>query len=787
MIKHFISITLRNLFRNKTYTLINMIGLAIGMACTLLIFLWVNHEMSYDKFHTNYDQIYRVVENQYYAGNEVFPVAVTPSPLAPWLKENYSEVIRTTRFTNRTWVIEKDTKAFSEKTGLVDTGFFKLFTVKFIEGNPDIAFSNNLSVILTKDVSDKYFGGESPLGKTLRINKNYDFTVSAVIEKFPKNSHINFDVLLPFEHLKNEGKDLEQWGNNWIYTYVQTIADLNLTEFNNKIKDVIKEHNEGSVTEIYLQPLNRIHLYSAGLYTADVGGHGDIQIVKIFIAIGIFVLLIACINYMNLSTAKSVNRAREISIKKVVGSNIWQIIFQFLCESVIVSFVAFIIAIVLASSFLPLFNELSGKSLVIPYHLNSFIGISLAFIVIVGLVSGSYPSFILSSFKPVAILKGSDFGGGKSNSSFRRILVVLQFTLSIFLIIGFLIISQQLNYIQNKKLGLDKDNVIYFYLNQDIQEKLEVVKNTLLQHPDIQSLTTANQLSTNISNSSSGVTWEGKNPDETMLFHMLSIDPGYQNVFKLELKDGRFLSDSIPSDSLAVVVNEKTIEVMGLKDPIGSSINFFGFDVRIVGVLKDFHFKSLHTKIEPIILFQKQDMNYIMYARINNKNIAQTIKFIESTYNEYLTDNRDFFYKFLNEEYEALYNAERRTSKIFSYFAILAIFISCLGLYGLASFMVEKRVKEIGIRKVNGASMGNIVRLLTQDFTKWVIISFIIASPFAWYIMDQWLQDFAYRINIAWWVFVLAGSLALTIAWFTVSFQSVKAALKNPVDALRYE
>lgn len=365
--------------------------------------------------------------------------------------------------------------------------------------------------------------------------------------------------------------------------------------------------------------------------------------------------------------------------------------------------------------------------------------------------------------------------------------MVLQFTLSIFLIIGFLIISQQLNYIQNKKLGLDKDNVVYFYLNQDILEKLEVFKNKLLQHTDIQSLTTANQLSTNISNSTSGVSWEGKNPDETMLFHMLSIDHGYQDVFKLELKDGRFLSDSIPSDSLAVVVNEKSIEVMGLKNPIGSSINFFGSDVRIVGVLKDFHFKSLHTKIEPIILFQRQDMNYIMYARINNKNIAQTIKFIESTCNEYLTDNHDFFYKFLNEEYEALYNAERRTSKIFSYFAIIAIFISCLGLYGLASFMVEKRIKEIGIRKVNGASIGNIVRLLTQDFTKWVIISIIIASPFAWYIMDQWLQDFAYRINIAWWVFVLAGSLALMIAWLTVSYQSVKAALKNPVDTLRHE
>jgi putative ABC transport system permease protein len=752
------------------------------MACTLLIFLWVNHEMSYDKFHTNYDQIYRIVENQYYAGNEVFPVAVTPSPLGSNLKENYSEVINYTRFKNRTWVVEKDEKAFSENMGLVDSGFFEIFSVKFIEGNPNIAFSNSLSVILTKDVADKYFDGESPLGKTLKINKNYDFTVSAVIEKLPENSHINFDILLPFEHLKNE-RDLDQWGNNWIYTYVLTVENLNLEEFNNKIKNIIKDNSEGSVTEIYLQPLNKIHLYAAGKYTADIGGLGDIKIVKIFIVIGIFVLLIACINYMNLSTAKSVNRAREISIKKVVGSTKSQIIFQFLSESIFVSFVAFIIAIVLASSFLPLFNELSGKSLVIPYHLKSFIGISLVFVLVIGLISGSYPSFILSSFKPAAILKGSNLGGGKGNSSFRRVLVVLQFTLSIFLIIGFLIISQQLNYIQNKKLGLDKDNVVYFYQSQNMMQKSDVVKNTLTQNPDILSLTTANQLPTNISNSTSGVTWEGKNPDETMLFHMLSVDHGYQDVFKMELTEGRFF----PSDSLAVVVNEKTIEVMGLEDPIGKAISFYGFDVRIIGVLKDFHFKSLHTKIEPIILFQRQEMNYIMYARINNKNITQTIKFIESTYNEYLTDNRDFFYKFLDENYEALYNAEKRTSKIFSYFAILAIFISCLGLYGLASFMVEKRIKEIGIRKVNGASLQNIIGLLTKDFTKWVLLSFIIASPFAWYIMDNWLQNFEYRIDIAWWIFVLAGSIALIIAWLTVSFQSIKAALKNPVDALRDE
>ena len=786
MIRHYISITLRNLIRNKTYTLINIIGLAIGMACTLLIFLWVNHEMSYDQFHTNSDQVYRVVENQYYAGNDVFPVAVTPCPLAQTLKDDHPEVINATRFTNRTWVVEHGDKAFSEQTGLADADFFKIFTVNFLEGNPDLPFANQQSVVLTKGACDKYFEGESPLGKTLRINKNYDFIVSAVIEKFPENSHINFEILLPFEHLKNEGMDLEQWGNNSIYTYVKTDAHLHLEAFNKKIQHVIKDHNEGSVTDIYLQPLEKIHLYSAGKYTADVGGHGDIQIVNIFIAIGIFVLIIACINYMNLSTAKSVNRAHEISIKKVMGSKKSQIIFQFLGESVLVSFAAFLISLILASLFLPIFNELSGKNLAIPFQIGGFVATSIIFVLIIGLISGSYPAFILSSFQPISILKGSATGGSKGQTSFRRILVVLQFTLSIFLIIGFLIISRQLNYIQNKKLGLDKDNVVYFYLTRSIMEKQDVVKNTLLQHADILSITTANQQPTSISNSTSGITWEGKNPDETMLFHLVSVDDGYQDVFKMELKDGRFFSNDIPSDSTAVVVNEKTVEVMGLEDPLGKTINA-GVDAHIIGVLKDFHFKSLRTKIEPLILYQGQHSNYIMYVRINNRNIAETVAFIESTYKAYLTDNREFSIKFLDEDYEAMYYAETRTSKIFSAFAILAIFISCLGLFGLSSFIIEKRIKEIGIRKVNGASFNNIIKLLTGDFTRWVILSFIIASPFAWYLMQNWLEHFAYRIDITWWIFVLAGSIALIIAWLTVGYQSIKAAIKNPVDALRYE
>jgi ABC-type antimicrobial peptide transport system permease subunit len=729
--------------------------------------------------------MYRVVENQYYAGGDLFPVAVTPSPLAKNLKDEYPEITHASRFKTSYSTIEKDNQTFTENSAYVDPDFFEIFTVDFIHGDKEDALNDLNSVVLTKEMADKYFKG-NPMGKTLRINKESDFKVTGVINKFPDNSHINFDLLLPGEVLKNLGFDLDQWGNNWLYTYVLLQEDYDLYNLNEKIINTIKDHNEGSVTDIYLQPVKDIHLYSSGKYTADVGGHGDIRYVNIFIIIAIAVLLIACINFMNLTTAKSNNRAREIAFKKVVGSTKNQLVRQFLTESILVCFIAYVLAVVLVDFFLPIFNDISGKDLSIPYSSWEFIVFSVSFILIVGLISGSYPSFYLSSFKGVEILKGLQHRGGGA-SILRRVLVMVQFSLSLFLIIGFLIISRQLDFMKNKKLGLDKDNVVYVFLNSQMQQNLDVIKNDLLQNPDIISVSTSDQFPTYIANSSSGVEWEGKDPEDIILFHNLSVDADYQKTFKLELKDGRFFSDEIPSDTLAVVINEQALSVMGLDDPVGSEINFYGFDVRIIGVLKDFHFKSLHNKIEPLILFQRSEQNYVMFLRINNLNIQESIAYIEDIYKKHSSDNRDFYYKFLNEDYESLYNAEQRTGKIFQFFAILAIFISCLGLFALASFMAERRVKEIGIRKANGAKTEDIIMLLTTDFTKLVIISFIVSAPVAWYIMRMWLENFVYKTNITIWIFVVAGVLALVIALVTVGYQSVKAALKNPVDALRYE
>lgn len=785
MIRFIFKFAYRHFLRNKFYTFINIIGLAIGVACTLAILLWVKDEQSYDRFNANIGNMYRVVENQYYAGGELFPVAVTPSPLAQFLKDEYPEITHATRYKNGFSTIDKEDQTFREPSAYVDSDFFEIFSVEFTQGNKEEAFSDINSVVLTESLAEKYFN-VNPVGKTLRINKDYDFKITGVIKKFPDNSHIHFDLLLPAEHMKNEGLDLEQWGNNWLYTYVMLHDNHDLVNLNEKIINTIKDHNEGSVTDIYLQPVKDIHLYSAGKYTADVGGHGDIRYVNIFIIIAIAVLLIACINFMNLTTAKSINRAREIALKKVVGSTRNQLVRQFFIESILVCFVAYILAVLIVDLSLPLFNEFSGKSLTITYLNLEFILFSLSFIIFIGLLSGSYPSLYLSSFKSLDIIKGPQHKGGGA-AFFRKVLVIVQFSLSLFLIIGFLIISRQLNYMKTKKLGLDKDNVVYVFLDGPMRQKSEVIKNDLLQNPDILSVTTTNQLPTYIANSSSGFEWEGMNPDDVILFHLLSVDPEYKETLKLELKDGRFFSDDIPSDTLAVVINEQARLVMELDEPIGAELKIGEYSLRIIGVLKDFHFKSLHNKIEPIFLFQDNDENHIMMMRINNININESIAHIKEVYNTYSSDNREFYYKFLDEDYQSLYNAEQRTGQIFQIFAILAIFISCLGLFALASFMAERRIKEIGIRKVNGAKIEDIVWLLSRDFARLVIISFVFSTPIAWYIMKMWLENFVYRTNITAWIFAIAGVLALVIALLTVSYQSAKAALKNPVETLRYE
>jgi ABC-type antimicrobial peptide transport system permease subunit len=574
---------------------------------------------------------------------------------------------------------------------------------------------------------------------------------------------------------------MESWGTNWCYTYVLLQKNMPYKEVNKKIIDLIKKNNKDSVTEIYLQPLTKIHLYSSGKYTADIGGHGDIQYVRIFSVIALFVLLIACINFMNLATARSEKRAKEVGLRKVVGAQRHQLINQFFSEAIILSLLAFFAALVLTETLLPIFNDLSGKTLSLSrLEIGLFFGF-FAIALLCGIISGSYPAFYLSSFNPIATIK-SNRSSQAGGSLFRKILVVFQFALSVIMIIGTLVVSRQMDYIRNKNLGLEKENLGYFWMSGELSKKHEIAKHELLKNPNIVSITRTSQLPTYVGNSSSGWEWEGKDPADEVLMHMLSVDDDYAKTFKMEMAEGRFFSREHPADSLAVVVNEKAVKAMGMQAPIGKRLN----DYTIIGVVKDFHFKPIRTEIEPLVMLKFPGRYYAMVMRTRPENISATIAFVEKTYKQFAADT-PFYFNFLDQDYDNLYRAEQRVGKLSGYAAVIAILIASLGLYGLASYMAEQRTKEIGIRKVLGASVPALFFLLSKNFLMLAGIANLIAWPVAYFVMSGWLQNYAYRTSLHVAIFIVAAVLAMVIVLATVSYQAIKAALANPVEALRYE
>lgn len=785
MIISYLKIIFRNIRRFPAYSFINISGLAIGMTCTFLILLWVQDELSYDRYYENAGDLYRVLENQHYAGGEIFPVAVTPSGLAPALKEDIPEIIRAARYRSNYWLVQKDDGYITERFENADQDFLKMFSIQFIKGDIQTALVEPHSVILTEEMAEKYFGQEDPIGRTLDINKGHLIKVTGVIKKPKQNSHLDFNFLMPFIYLKETGTDMNDWSNNSHYTYVQLQKDADSRKVNEKIKDLLKKYHEGSTTEIFLQNVKKIHLYSSGKYAADIGGHGDIAYVRIFSIVAIFVLLIACINFMNLSTAQSARRAKEIGLRKVAGAGKRKLITQFIGETIFIAFVAHIIAMILVEILLPTFNQLAGKQLDINYRSLHLYVCLLALVIFTGLLAGSYPAFFLSAFKPVNALKGV-LNKNPGNSGLRRVLVIIQFSLSVFLIICTMIVGSQLRYMQNKKLGLNKENIGYFYIGSELRQKRNALKNELLKNPDIQSACFSNQLPTYIINSTDGFGWEGKNPDDDILFHMVNVDEGYIRTFELELSEGRFFSADYSSDSSSTIINEKAAEIIGFKEPVGKTLSVWDDKTKIIGVVKNFHFKSVHNKIEPLVMYMNPDQYYACFIRMNPDHITATVDYIEQTTKK-LDPDSPVYFNFLDRDYDNLYRAERRMLKIFNYFSLLAIIISCLGLTGLSSFIIERRRKEVGIRKANGAGKYEIFTLLSKEFLLWVTISIILASPVAWYAMNKWLQNFAYQTQINWWVFLAAGLAAILVAFLTVGWQSFRSASRNPVEALRYE
>ncbi|KAB2878829.1 FtsX-like permease family protein [bacterium] len=783
MLKNYFKIALRNILRQKGHSFINISGLAVGLACTVLIVMWIQDELSYDHFHKNGNRIFRVVENQFYGGGDAFQTPQTPAPLSAVLKSEFPEIEKTTRvlFTPNKLLFDYKDQRFYESNGLyVDPEFLSMFSFPLTAGQSDVALKDPNSIILTKEFAQKYFGSEDPMGKSIRVDK-YNLVVTGIFEKIPRQSHLQFDFVLPAERLRMDVPDqFTPWGNNWLRTYVMLNPNTDYRQFTEKIADVIKKHNDQSKTELFLQPMTDIYLRTDFNHTPT-----RMNYVYTLGVIAALILLIACINFTNLSTARSLKRSREVGLRKVVGADRFQLIKQFLGEAFFLSLISMGIALVLIEIILPFFNDLTAKSIALNFF-DSGIGLMLISIVIItGILSGIYPALVLSGYRPVQVLKGS-FQKSTQGVLLRRILVTVQFTLSIALIISAAFIYQQLEFMQHKSLGYEKEQLIRIPLRGETRNTYSTFKERLLQNRRILSVSASNHSISSFGTNTWDVKWPGQREDEKVLTTVTAIDYDYLKTMRMELVHGREFSKEFPTDSVNVIINEKAMQAMNLMDPLSASLKFWDETHPIVGVVKDFHYQSVRSEIIPLVFIYNSGSVRNVFAKIQSHDMAATVKSIENDWTS-VNLGSPFEFNFVDEEIDQLYRSEQQLSKIYNSFAILAVFISCLGLFGLASFATEQRTKEIGIRKVLGASIARIVSTLTTEFLKLVLLANIIGWPIAYLLMSRWLQDFAYRIDINIGTFILTGLVTLIIAIATVSYRAIRAATANPVEALKYE
>jgi putative ABC transport system permease protein len=809
MIRNYIKTAIRSLRKNKGFTTINIMGLALGLATCLLIVLYVADELSYDRYNNKAGRIYRVNEDLKLGDNSV-KYAVCMAPLAKTLTTEYPYVENATRIKNAgTSHVKKGTLNISEnRIAFADPSLFDVFTLPMINGNPASALIEPNSVVITETTSKKYFNSTNVVGKILLFNDNTLCKVTGVIKDVPQQSHFNFDFFISMSSFPDSRST--EWLRSDYNTYVllkdksyakqleasfpALLEKFSGAQMKSQLNMSIAEFEKrGSFFRLNLIPLTDIHLKSS--LSGELGSNGTTQYVYIFLLIAVFILLIACVNFMNLSTARSSNRAREVGVRKVLGSARMHLIAQFLTESVLVTVIATVLAFVIALFLLPLFNQLSGKGLAINAASLRWIIPSLLFVALfVGILSGSYPAFYLSAFQPVDVLKGkiaTGFKGGRLRSFF----VVFQFSISIFLIIGTLVIYNQLNYIQTKNLGYNRNQVLVIKNVFELNNQAKLFKQKVKEIPGVINATMTGFLPTSGFKSTSIYYRDATLNEKTSMFpQSWQVDEDYVPTLDMKMAAGRNFSKDMPTDSAGVVINQAAAKFLGFKDPVNSIIyRSMGSQhimahmkqYRILGVVKDFNFNSLHENVTPVILTLAED-NRGLSIRVNTNNLTSLLAQINSVWKE-VNPNVQINYSFMDQDFDAIYRTEQRTGQLFIIFTTLAIVIACLGLFGLAAYAAEQRTKEIGIRKVLGASVTAIASMLSVDFVKLVGISILIASPIAWYLMNKWLQDFAYRISIQWWVLVVAGLVALLIAIITVSFQSIKAAIANPVDSLKNE
>ncbi len=758
------------------------------MACSILIILWVQNERGMDAFHANGPKLFAVYERQYY-DNKVHGQYATPGVLADELKKKFPEVVygcQTDYNNDNTFRVGN--KILKLNGSCASADFFTMFSYPLLQGKAATSLSTPVSIAISRKMASEFFGSpEAAMGKTIRYNNKKDFTVTAVFDDLPKNSSLKFEYLINWYQFLVENDWAKDWGNNGPHTYIQLRADAHPAKFNKKLLSFMDIYNKPSKAfreDIQMQKFSDVYLNN-DLKDGNPSG-GQIEYVRLFSIVAIFIMVIACINFMNLTTARSVKRAREIGVRKVVGAVRRVLIGQFMGEAILLTFLALVFAIVLVIVLLPPFNFVTHKEISYPFNHISFWLWLVVLTLVTGVFAGSYPALFLSSFNPVRVLKGT-IKLSSGAAWFRKGLVVFQFVLSVLLIIGTIVISKQVNYIQTKQLGYDRENLVYVPLEGDLLTKYEVFKEEALHMPGIKDVTRITNTPTNFGSSTGNVQWEGKDPNLNVEFTQVSVGYDFTKTMKLEVVAGRDFSRDFATDSSNYLINEAALKRVGYADPIGKPITMWGKKGTIVGILKDFHFNSLHEPIYPLIvrLREKEDYGNIL-VRTQPGQTKQAIATI-TTLCRQLNPNFTVSYQFSDLEYQKLYNNEQMVGKLSDGFAFLAIFISCLGLLGLAMFTAEQRVKEIGIRKVLGASVASLFTLLSKEFLVLVTISLFIASPLAWWFMNKWLEGYNYRTSIEWWVFVLSAVIAVLIALITVSFQSAKAALVNPVKSLRSE
>lgn len=787
MLKNYFKIAFRTLWYNKVYSFINIGGLAVGMSATILLFLWVQDELSYDQFHKKRKNIYRVIAH-IKAGEGEQAWSDTPAPIAAFGKREIPEIYEAVRIKSnwKTYLFTYQDKQFTESnSAYVDASFFTVFDFPFLKGNPKKPFLNNQSIIITESMANKYFGNSEPMGKVIQI-EDKGYMVSGVIENIPSNSSIQYEIFFPFDILIKDyqsggyWKSLEtNWGDFYYNTYFLLQPNASAKRISEKVNQLEQSNNPSdSSTSYSLQSLSDIHLY-----TAD-GNDNAMLMVRIFFIVAIIVLLIACINYVNLVTARATQRAKEIGVRKIIGANKTQLFGQFLGESIIIIALALLIALLLIQLLIPAYNELSGKQLTLSLANASLVLIISIAIVATVLTAGVYPALLLSSFHPLQVIKGK-FLRGSNNVSFRKILVVIQFTFSIALIICTLVIAGQLNYIYNRPLGYDKENVFMVGMRGDMNKHLQSLKNELLKHSSVLAVTASNGQLLNIGNTTGDVAWDSKGPEQPFIIHPIAIEKDFIEVFNMELVEGRSFTDS-KADAMAYILNETAIKQMGIQSPIGKRFSLWEREGTIIGVVKDFHISSIHNKIEPVVFLYEPEWNGLLYVKTTKEGAPKAIAAAEAMWKKF-NPNYPFEFTFLDEAFDSMYKADQRTKKLFVYFASIAILLSCLGLFGLVTYTAEQRTKEIGIRKVLGASVSNIAFLLSRNFLWLVLLANLLAYPLAWWGMRKWLENFAYRIELQERTFLIAGFIAIIIAISTVSYQSIKAALANPVDSLKNE